>query len=106
MTEDDTRERLERARAKRGYLLPHHGLLAVAAPRLLEAYDAAYTALKRTLGCAYLLITHDLAVVRHIADDVVVMRAGEICETGPTETVFGHPRHPYTKALLDAAPRL
>ena len=62
--------------------------------------------LKRTLGCAYLLITHDLAVVRHIADDVVVMRAGEICEAGPAETVFSHPRHPYTKALLDAAPRL
>jgi peptide/nickel transport system ATP-binding protein len=62
--------------------------------------------LKRTLGCTYLLITHDLAVVRHIADDVVVMRAGEVCEAGPAEALFSRPRHPYTKALLDAAPRL
>jgi alkylhydroperoxidase/carboxymuconolactone decarboxylase family protein YurZ len=53
LSEDEARERLERVRAKRGYLLPHHGLLAVAAPRLLDAYDAAYTALaldERTLG--------------------------------------------------------
>jgi peptide/nickel transport system ATP-binding protein len=62
--------------------------------------------LRRKAGCAYLLITHDLAVVRHIADDIVVMRAGEICETGPAEEIFSSPRHPYTRALLDAAPRI
>jgi peptide/nickel transport system ATP-binding protein len=62
--------------------------------------------LRRKAGCAYLLITHDLAVVRHIADDIVVMRAGEICESGPAEEIFSSPRHPYTRALLDAAPRL
>jgi ABC-type glutathione transport system ATPase component len=62
--------------------------------------------LQRSVGCAYLLITHDLAVVRHIADDVVVMRAGEICESGPADQVFITPRHPYTRALLEAAPRV
>jgi ABC-type glutathione transport system ATPase component len=59
--------------------------------------------LKRERRCSYLLITHDLAVVRHIADHVVVMRAGEVCESGTVATVFGEPRHSYTKALLDAA---
>lgn len=61
--------------------------------------------LKRERRCSYLLITHDLAVVRHIADHVVVMRAGEVCESGAVATVFEEPRHPYTKALLDAARR-
>jgi ABC-type glutathione transport system ATPase component len=62
--------------------------------------------LKAERRCSYLLISHDLAVVRHIADEVVVMRAGEICEAGKVETVFGAPRHPYTKSLLAAARRL
>lgn len=62
--------------------------------------------LRRKVGCAYLLITHDLAVVRHIADDIVVMRAGEVCEAGPAHELFERPQHPYTRALLDAAPRI
>ena len=62
--------------------------------------------LRRKVGCAYLLITHDLAVVRHIADDIVVMRAGEVCEAGPADELFAHPQHPYTRALLAAAPRI
>jgi peptide/nickel transport system ATP-binding protein len=59
--------------------------------------------LKRERRCSYLLITHDLAIVRHIADHVVVMRAGEVCESGTVAAVFSEPRDSYTKALLDAA---
>ncbi|MDH6622432.1 oligopeptide transport system ATP-binding protein [Streptomyces sp. LBL] len=53
---------------------------------------------------ALVLITHDLAVVAQRADDVVVMYAGNVVETGPVAEVFARPRHPYTKALLDSVP--
>ncbi|ADI03813.1 putative ABC transporter ATP-binding protein [Streptomyces bingchenggensis BCW-1] len=53
---------------------------------------------------AIVLITHDLAVVAQRADDVVVMYAGNVVETGPVHEVFAHPRHPYTKGLLDSVP--
>ena len=54
---------------------------------------------------AYLFISHDLSVVRHVADDVIVMYLGRAVEKGPKEEVFERPRHPYTQALLSATPR-
>jgi oligopeptide/dipeptide ABC transporter ATP-binding protein len=56
------------------------------------------------LGLTFVLISHDLGVVRHIADRVVVMYLGKVVEEGPAEAVFGAPRHPYTRALLAAVP--
>ncbi|GIX12340.1 MAG: hypothetical protein KatS3mg118_0299 [Paracoccaceae bacterium] len=56
-------------------------------------------------GMAMLFITHDLGIVRRIADRVCVMRAGEIVEQGPVAGIFAAPRHPYTRALLAAEPQ-
>ncbi|MDX2155923.1 MAG: ATP-binding cassette domain-containing protein [Hyphomicrobiaceae bacterium] len=53
-------------------------------------------------GVAYLLVAHDLATVRHMSDQTVVMYLGQIVEQGPTEKLFGDVRHPYTKALFSA----
>jgi peptide/nickel transport system ATP-binding protein len=55
-------------------------------------------------GVAYLFISHDLSVVRYIADRVAVMYLGRLMEVGTTERIFGGPHHPYTEALLSAAP--
>ncbi|HEU5031612.1 MAG TPA: oligopeptide/dipeptide ABC transporter ATP-binding protein [Spirillospora sp.] len=60
--------------------------------------------LQAELGVAYLFISHDLDVVRHIADEVAVMYLGTVVEQGTAEQVFGEPRHPYTRALLSAVP--
>lgn len=62
--------------------------------------------LKARLNLTYLLISHDLSVVHRICDRVAIMYLGRIVETGPTEAIFKRPRHPYTHALLAAAPRL
>jgi oligopeptide transport system ATP-binding protein len=62
--------------------------------------------LQQRLGISYLFISHDLSVVRHVADRVAVMYLGRIIETGPTDAVFERPNHPYTAALMSAAPKL
>ncbi len=60
--------------------------------------------LQKRFGLAFVFISHDLAVVRHIASDVAVMYLGRFVETGPAPSVFAQPRHPYTRALLAAVP--
>jgi dipeptide transport system ATP-binding protein len=60
--------------------------------------------LQDRLGLAYLFISHDLSVVRHMADDVIVMYLGRAVEMGPKAQIFATPHHPYTKALLSATP--
>jgi peptide/nickel transport system ATP-binding protein len=60
--------------------------------------------LQRDLGLTMLLISHDLHVVEHICDRVIVMYLGRVMEEGPVDTLFARPRHPYTEALLAAAP--
>ena len=59
---------------------------------------------QQELGLAYLFISHDLGVVRHIADDVMVMYLGHAVEQGPKKTIFTRPVHPYTQALLASTP--
>ncbi len=61
--------------------------------------------LQQQFGLTYLLLTHNLMVVRHVSDRVAVMYLGDIVEEAKSETLFSQPLHPYTAALLDAIPR-
>lgn len=70
--------------------------------QLLDLLDQA----KRETGAAVVLITHDLGVVAETADNIAVMYAGRVVESGDVNTVFAHPRHPYTLGLLASMPRL
>ncbi|WP_144756567.1 dipeptide ABC transporter ATP-binding protein [Curtobacterium pusillum] len=62
------------------------------------------TRLQRELGLTYLFVSHDLALVRQVADTVTVLRHGRVVESGPVEQVFHDPEHEYTRTLLDAVP--
>jgi oligopeptide/dipeptide ABC transporter ATP-binding protein len=62
--------------------------------------------LRRDLGLTLLFISHDLGVIRHVCDRVVVMYLGRVVETGPIEALYAAPQHPYTQALLAEVPRL
>jgi peptide/nickel transport system ATP-binding protein len=64
------------------------------------------TELQERLGLTYLFISHNLAVVSHIADRIGVMYLGRLVELAPAQELFAHPRHPYTRMLLDAVPDL
>jgi peptide/nickel transport system ATP-binding protein len=62
--------------------------------------------LRAELGLTYLFISHDLGVIRHISDRVLVMYLGRIVESGPTLDVYEKPNHPYTQALVAEVPRV
>jgi oligopeptide/dipeptide ABC transporter ATP-binding protein len=61
--------------------------------------------LQEELGLAYMFVTHDLSVVKHISNDIMVMYLGQSVETAPSRELFANPLHPYTKALLAAIPK-
>ncbi|MDW8042107.1 MAG: ABC transporter ATP-binding protein [Nitrososphaerota archaeon] len=62
--------------------------------------------LKAEMGLTYVFITHDLALASELADNIGVMYGGKIVELGPSDTVYGDPKHPYTKLLLESVPTL
>jgi oligopeptide/dipeptide ABC transporter ATP-binding protein len=65
-----------------------------------------FSRLREELALAYLFISHDLGVIRHLSDRVVVMYLGRVVETAPSPELFAHPNHPYTQALLAEVPRV
>ena len=81
---------------------PVSALDASLAARVLDLLED----LRTSMGVAILMVTHDLAVARRIADDLVVMYEGAVVERGPVEQVFAHPQHPYTQDLLTASPTI
>ena len=84
------------------------------ADEIISALDASVQAqvlnlladLRARTGVAILLITHDLAVVNQVCDQVLVMHRGQLVETGPTQEVLRRPAHSYTESLLQAVPQI
>ena len=62
--------------------------------------------LRGELGLTYLFISHDLGVIRHVSDRVVVMYLGRVVESGPTQALYEAPNHPYTEALIAEVPKV
>src|SRR5262249_17420432 len=83
-----------------------HGPTAALAGPIQAPIPAPPPRLRRELGMALILITHDLGVVAGICDRVSVMYAGRIVEAASVDAAFGDPRHPYTLGLLNSVPRL
>jgi len=63
------------------------------------------TELKRQQGISFLIITHNLAMIRHVADRIAILYLGRLVETGPTRAVFANPHHPYTRSLIASEPQ-
>jgi ABC-type glutathione transport system ATPase component len=102
------RQRIAIARA----LAPHPRVLIGDEP--VSALDVSVRAqilnlledLRVNFQLTLVLVSHDLSVVRHMTERVLVMRAGEVVEEGPTRAIFSEPQHPYTRLLLESIPRL
>ena len=86
---------------RRGYLAENIDPIAQIQAQLLNLLQD----LQDEYGMSYLFISHDLAVVKYMADEVIVMNRGEIVESAGSDQIYAAPQHPYTKALLASMPR-
>lgn len=97
------------AEAARRQAVEMFSLVRLPNPRRLlrkHLHEIRGSQLQRAKQLTYLFITHDLQMVKHIADRILVMYLGRLVEAGPVEAVFRRPLHPYTQALLSAMPGL